>query len=125
MGDFQVIMLVVKRIVEATLLAVLISGSIYIALDFIFGERSSEKVTKIIRSTAIFLIIPLACLVFVNIDGINVVLWITAVVSMTAACVYAFLDGPLNMSEKTGGFWVVFVIFYTAILYVLLKEILR
>jgi len=125
MTDTAAILLVVKRIVEAALLGVLISGSIYICLNLIFGEKGDEGVQNVVKSLAALLVVPVAILIFINADIINTVLWVITVCAVVAACIFAFLNGPMNVDDKSKKFWAIFIILYTATIYVILKELIK
>ncbi len=125
MGNFPAIMLVVQRIVEASLLGILIAGCIYICLNMIFGERGDESVANVINSLTGVLVIPLAIMVFINVDTVNTILWILVACVVVAAAVFAFLNGPMKVDDRSRKFWVFFVLLYSATLFVLLKEFIK
>ena len=125
MSDVPAIMLVSQRIVEAYLLGILISGCIYICLDLIFGERGDEGVAGVIESLTKIIIIPIAFLVFINKDAVNTILWILVACVVVAASIFAFLNGPMKVDDRSKKFWILFILLYSSTLFVLLKELMK
>ncbi|HDQ26407.1 MAG TPA: hypothetical protein ENN43_06660 [bacterium] len=120
MTDFEIILAVSWRIVEAGILGILVAGSFYICIDFMFANKNTAAGLK---RSGFLLAIPAAVFIFIGAHDINRIIVIFTACTFAAACVFAFLRGPLNMNEQGKPFWLFFVAFYSLLLYVLVKEV--
>ncbi len=138
MNDFGMALAISWKIIESSLLSLIVAGSIYLCIIYFFekkdeeGRKNEKMRIEFERKIANFtknLILPLAFLIFVGLYGktpvIGKMMLILTAGSISASNLAVLLKKVFGLEKEGETFWILFIICYCLIMYILIGEIIK